>query len=406
MSESESAQAQSARPETPRGSARGRVLAGLTGLEIDGGIASVSRCIVRALEEEVGAERLPGLDRVLLYDEPPAGGGGRGARGEGPAGAVRYAEGGYARFALALWELRLRRRPDLVFFDQLGPARALGPPLPGWLGGLERLFAAGWPRYAVFCHGAELERAVSGDYGTPLRHAWRLLVNSEHTGRFVREHFPTCAERVRVVRLCIDPARVEAWEARLRARQGPAPAREPAVLIVGRMVAEEPGKGHDALLEAWPEVIAKEPAACLWVVGGGDDVARLEARARTLGLGESVRFLGRVDDETLAGLYERARVFAMPSRQEGFGLVYAEAMWHGAPCIASHADAGAEVVRDGETGRLVPYGDARATAAALLDLLLDPERAEALGRAGSAYVREAFAYPRFARDLLAALELS
>ena len=390
-------------PERRRPAPAGRVLAGLTGLGIDGGIASVSRCVVRALDEHVAAGRLGGLDRVLLYDERPPGGPGGGP----PAtGATRYAEGSYARFGLSLWERRLRGRPQLVFFDQLGPARALGPPLPRWLGGAERVFAVGWPRYAVFCHGAELERAVTGDYGTPLRHAWRLLVNSEHTGRFVREHFPEAAERVRVVRLCIDPARVEAWEARLRARTSPPPEREPAVLVVGRMVAEEPGKGHDALLEAWPRVLAKQPAAKLWIVGGGDDVARLEARAQALELGESVCFLGRVDDEALAGLYERASVFAMPSCQEGFGLVYAEAMWHGTPCIASHVDAGAEVVRDGETGLLVPYGDPQATASALLELLLAPQRAAELGRAGAAYVREAFAYPRFARDLLAALELA
>ena len=95
----------------------------------------------------------------------------------------------------------------------------------------------------------------------------------------------------------------------------------------------------------------------------------------------------------------------MPSRQEGFGLVYAEAMWHGLPCLASTRDAGAEVVRDGETGVLVPYGDVAAIGAAIAGLLGDAERLARMGRAAFAEARERFGYARFRRDLLAALDL-
>jgi phosphatidylinositol alpha-1,6-mannosyltransferase len=128
--------------------------------------------------------------------------------------------------------------------------------------------------------------------------------------------------------------------------------------------------------------------------------------ARARGVEGAVRFLGRVSDAELGSLYRRASVFAMPSRQEGFGLVYAEAMWHGLPCIGSTSDAAGQVIRSGETGLLVPYGDVRALEAALCDLLARPERAAQMGAAGRRRALEEFAYPRFRRDLLAALELA
>ena len=96
----------------------------------------------------------------------------------------------------------------------------------------------------------------------------------------------------------------------------------------------------------------------------------------------------------------------MPSRQEGFGLVYAEAMWHGLPCVGSTADAAAEVIVDGETGRLVPYGDSDALANALAGLLLDPGRAAQMGEAARRRVLEHYSYPHFRRDLLEALDLA
>ena len=181
-----------------------------------------------------------------------------------------------------------------------------------------------------------------------------------------------------MVALCVDPSRAEAWDRSAPAELLP---RECAALIVGRMWSDEPGKGHDALLEAWPDVRSREPRAQLWVIGEGDDRARLEEKSRALGLADAVHFLGRVSDDELASRFRRASLFVMPSRQEGFGLVYAEAMWHGLPCIGSTSDAAGEVIVDGETGLLVPYGDAEAIATAVGGLLGDPARCRTFGEA-------------------------
>jgi glycosyltransferase involved in cell wall biosynthesis len=70
-----------------------------------------------------------------------------------------------------------------------------------------------------------------------------------------------------------------------------------------------------------------------------------------------VRFLGGVSDATLVDLYRRCEAFVLPSGQEGFGIVFLEAMYFGAPVIAARAKGAVDVVQDGETGLLVAFGD-------------------------------------------------
>jgi phosphatidylinositol alpha-1,6-mannosyltransferase len=287
----------------------------------------------------------------------------------------------------------MKARPDLVLFDLAGLARTMQLRLPGFPP----------DRYAIFAHGIELDGAEGDSRGSAIRGAWRVLANSEFTAQSLRAQFPEISDRVRVTTLCIDPVRVEFWKS-----LGPSAERAdaPVALIVGRTWAEERGKGHDQLIDAWSEVRSKVPGATLWVVGDGDDRARLEQKAKKLGLDESIRFWGRVSDEELCGLYQRAAVFAMPSRQEGFGLVYAEAMWHGVPCIGSTADAAGQVIRDGETGLLVPYNDVPALGEALIRILGDADYRARLGEAAMLGARDDFGYDRFKSDVLRALEIS
>jgi phosphatidylinositol alpha-1,6-mannosyltransferase len=364
------------------------VLLCLTGLGIDGGIASVNRSVVRVLEERSRAGALARVDRVLLQDDPDH------APAAPHRGEQRLVDDRQLRFAWVFWRMVRRHRPDRVFFDHVGLAQSVLLPLP----------SLPPRRYAVFVHGGELTYARAGRRAWALRGAWRILVNSEFTAGLVREAFPDRADRVRVVPLCIDPDRVSSWEA-LDASMPAPPTREAAALIVGRMLAEEPGKGHDELIEAWPAVLEAVPEARLWIVGGGDDRPRLERRVRELGLGHAVEFKGRVADEELHRLYRRASLFAMPSCQEGFGLVYTEAMWHGLPCLGSSADAASWVIRDGVTGRLVPYGDAPAIADAVGSMLSNAGALATMGEAGRREVETRFGPDQFREKLLTSLDL-
>lgn len=361
------------------------ILLGLTGLDIGGGIASVSRCILRTLREDLSQGHLDRIDRVLLLENATH------DRAVDPREIEWRCGGSQSKFFRTLWRAILRRRPDFVLFDHLGLARALLPQIP-----------SPRPRYGIFVHGGELVAVRDRPRLKALSRADCLLANSAHTERAIRE-LPTLAETSpRVVPLCIEPDRLSRWSS-LREVPIERP-RQNAVLIVGRMVSDEPGKGHDALLECWPSVRRQVPDAQLWVVGTGDDRNRLESKAASLGESDHIFFLGGVSDEKLSELYRTAAVFAMPSRQEGFGLVYLEAMWHGLPCIGSTADA-ASCLIDDTCGRLVPYGDAKATASAIEELLLDPSKRECSGEAARKRSNEDFSFDRFAQELRRGLGL-
>jgi phosphatidyl-myo-inositol dimannoside synthase len=156
---------------------------------------------------------------------------------------------------------------------------------------------------------------------------------------------------------------------------------EPIALIVARMSAAERYKGHDALLDVWPRLLSCHPGAVLAIAGDGDDRRRLEARAAALGIARAVRFLGRVDDEQLDELYGSCRLFVMPSRDEGFGLVFLEAMRAGRPCIGG-CGAASEIIQHGVTGLIVDPGSRHELSAALERLYSEPDTCRQFGAAG------------------------
>ena len=208
-----------------------------------------------------------------------------------------------------------------------------------------------------------------------------IIANSTTTSARVDTISPGTGPKVTVIHPPVSRSRITQWSS-----IDPVPYEERSnqVLIVGRMDATQPGKGHLGLLEAWPTVLGHHPDARLIVVGEGDDRPNLEATVQRLGIGHAVHFTGSVSDDQLGKLYATSVVYAMPSRQEGFGIVYAEAMWHGLPCIASTADAGSDVVDDGSTGLLVEYGNTEAIAAAVVTLLDDRTPSQQMGAAGRA----------------------
>ena len=169
----------------------------------------------------------------------------------------------------------------------------------------------------------------------------------------------------------------------LPAKSAPAPAPSSTALIVARMsAAERYNTGHDELLDVWPSVLERHPDAVLVIAGDGDDRPRLETKARDLGIGPAVTFTGRVSDEALGALYEQCRFFVMPSRDEGFGLVFLEAMRAAKPCIGA-AGAAAEIIEHGVTGFIVdPGSQRRSRGGCRTPATTSPRRARRMGAAG------------------------
>jgi phosphatidyl-myo-inositol dimannoside synthase len=129
------------------------------------------------------------------------------------------------------------------------------------------------------------------------------------------------------------------------------------ILTLGRLAATERYKGFDELLESLTRLQAVHPSLLCVIAGSGDDRARLEAKARALGVADRVRFTGYVPDSEMVDLYRSARVFVLAGRGEGFGIVLLEAMACGVPAVASTLDGSIEAVQGGELGVAVDPRD-------------------------------------------------
>jgi phosphatidylinositol alpha-1,6-mannosyltransferase len=223
-----------------------------------------------------------------------------------------------------------------------------------------------------------------------MRRAWKIAAISAQTvGRFRAANPAFAAAPITVCR----PGAPALPAAAPRQIDGP------YALIVGRMNSRERYKGHDALIEVWPIVRRSVPDARLVIAGDGDDVARLRAKA-----GDGIEFAGRVDEQRLAALYRDATFFVMPSTDEGFGLVYLEAMRASTPCIAARG-AAEEIISDGRDGLIVDAHDRDSLVAAMVRLFVDPDARARMARAAGQRVDGEFGQEALGRRVRGVLEL-
>lgn len=169
----------------------------------------------------------------------------------------------------------------------------------------------------------------------------------------------------------------------------------PLALAVGRLIEQ---KDHPTLLRAFARVRERHPDARLAILGSGPLEAETRELARSLGLAGAVSLPGRTE---IRDWLERADVFVHTSRWEGFGIVLLEAMLAGLPVVATAVSAVPEVVVDGETGALVPAGDAEGVARELGALFDDPELARRLGEAGRERAHRHFSVDRMTQETIA-----
>ncbi|WP_051426051.1 glycosyltransferase family 4 protein [Jiangella gansuensis] len=172
--------------------------------------------------------------------------------------------------------------------------------------------------------------------------------------------------------------------------------------FLGRL--DEPRKGLQVLLEAWPVVHDAFPEARLLVAGRGeiDEIRRgIDPRHR-----DAVQFLGGVSDEDKAAMLASSDIYVAPHiGGESFGIVLAEAMAAGAPVLASELEAFRTVLDGGRLGALVPVGDSKALAAEAIAMLGDDERRQRYRQAAAAGVRR-YDWSRVTEEILAIYEMA
>ncbi|HEV8577576.1 MAG TPA: glycosyltransferase family 4 protein [Thermoanaerobaculia bacterium] len=348
------------------------------GLGLDGGgRAAAGRLLAGACAAFAG-DRGMGF-RVLSLD---------GDRTPGVEAPVRGFGGDQRALALSLWKGQVADHRASYVFDLLGPARVqayLPAPLRA--------------PYLVPLYGIEVWRPLDWDRRRALAKATVRFAISAYTLERARQFCPDL-DRTSILPLALEEREPDGrTDAALLDRLG-----EGFLLITGRMASGERYKGHDQILEAWPGLLAVHPGARLVVAGDGNDRPRLQEKAASIGLGDAVAFTGFASEATLAELYRRCAVFVMPSRGEGFGLVYLEAMRAARPVLAARGSAAEEIVQNGKTGLVVDPDDREELTAALARLLGEPEAARRMGEAGRERWRQDFGVARFRERLRPLLE--
>ncbi len=145
------------------------------------------------------------------------------------------------------------------------------------------------------------------------------------------------------------------------------------LLMVARLNASEKYKGMEMVIDAVAKLSSIGFSLHFNLVGDGDDRSRLEKYAIEKGCSRHITFWGRLDEADLQAAYKTAAIFVMPSKNEGFGIVFLEAMRNGVPCVGGNHGGVPEVISNGETGFLVNFGDVDSLANIIIHLMNDCE---------------------------------
>jgi glycosyltransferase involved in cell wall biosynthesis len=260
-------------------------------------------------------------------------------------------------------------------------------------------FAAPRMKSIICTHGMDVWEPLAGLRRSALRHANVVLAPSRDTADHVASEQGVARERIRILPWALDPQ----FEALISPGSHPAlPMNFPAgrvILTVGRWLTTERYKGMDTLITALPRLLTQRPEVQLVLAGAGDDRAWLEELAEQNGVNRHVHFLTGLSYSELAACYSACEIFALPSRGEGFGLVYLEAMACGKPVIGGLHGGAPEVIQDGGTGYLVPHGDPIQLATSIEALLADPAHAKEMGARGQQRAEHEFRFNAFAKSL-------
>lgn len=290
--------------------------------------------------------------------------------------------------ALAVWQRAFIERRTAFIFMHVGLARTMA-----LVPGLVR------PSYLLWLLGVEVWKSFHWQQRKAMENATLRLAISAFT-----------KERAHKIHSWLPPTQVFPLALEERPVTGELDkdliqeVGENFILIVGRLDAFQRHKGHDDLIKAMPRVVQAVPQAKLVVIGDGDDLPRLQALASSLDSQAHIFFTGFVNERTRDELYRRCQVFAMPSRNDGFGLVYLEAMKAHKPCVALYRSSGAEIIQDNETGLLVDHDNQQQLENALIRLLTDEAFCKRLGEAGYKRWQQYFIYESFQERFQALLD--
>ncbi len=224
--------------------------------------------------------------------------------------------------------------------------------------------------YWVVLHGIEAWNLSNEAYKSALQDADRVIAVSHYTRQRVLAEGYLRSEQVTVLANTFDASRflIQPKPDYLLKRYE-LDADQPTLLTVTRLQKFAHYKGYDKILKALPHIRKQIPNIQYVLVGKGDDVPRIEAMINELGLTDCVTLTGFVPEEELQDHYSLCDLFAMPSKGEGFGIVYLEALAAGKPVLAGNQDGAVEPLLHGKLGCLVDPDDEGAIAYHIIKIL-------------------------------------
>lgn len=262
-------------------------------------------------------------------------------------------------FAAQITRLGIWQRPRLIIATHLNFLV-----LAYWLNRL-----AGIP-YWVTVYGIEAWDIKKSTLKKALHNADRILSISSYTRDRLLKEQNIDPEKISLLPCTFDESQFKiAPKPNYLLEQHNLKPEQPVILTVSRLAGIERYKGYDKILEALPQVRQAIPNIHYIIVGKGDDKPRIEKLITQLQLQDCVTLAGFVPDEQLCDYYNLCDVFAMPSKAEGFGIVYLEALACGKPTLGGNQDGAIDALCHGELGALVDPDDVEAIAKTLTDIL-------------------------------------
>ena len=262
-------------------------------------------------------------------------------------------------FAAKLLMLGLWQRPDLIITTHIHFTVVAHQ--------LKRL--TGVPYWAV-AHGVEAWNVSRPNLRDGLAHARRILTVSHFTRNRLLQTQNLSPQRIEILPNTFDANsfNIESKSEALLKRYGLI-ENQPIILTVARLRQSEQYKGYDKILAALPTIRQALPNIHYLLVGKGDDEPRVRDLIVQYQLQACVTLTGFVPDPELSAHYNLCDVFAMPSKGEGFGIVYLEALACGKPTLGGNQDGAIDALCNGTLGALVDPDDVEAIAQALIQIL-------------------------------------
>jgi glycosyltransferase involved in cell wall biosynthesis len=268
---------------------------------------------------------------------------------------LRYSLGSAKILGLGIW-----KRPTLILSTELNTYTVVFDWFKRWTG----------VPYWVVLHGLEAWNIQNSAHKKALRRADRIIAVSHYTrDRLLSEGYLD-PDQISVLPNTFDASQfqIKPKPDYLLKRYGLSP-EQPVILTVTRLDRIANYKGYDKILQALPQIRQQIPNVHYILAGKGDDRTRIESMISSLDLQDCVTLAGFVPEDELCDHYNLCDVFAMPSKGEGFGIVYLEALACGKPVLAGNKDGAVDPLAHGELGCLVDPDDGEAIAHSLIQIL-------------------------------------